>query len=85
MEELFNKFKELLIIHNNYSGIVCGYNNEHFILAIKSSNLSYGIRKLPKESIILEKYISSKYKYVYEDEWKLNKQLNETLTIIKKD
>jgi hypothetical protein len=85
MEELFNKFKELLIIYNNYSGIVCGYNNEHFILAIKSSNLSYGFGKLPKESIILEKYISSKYKYVYEDEWKLNKQLNETLTIIKKD
>ena len=74
MEIVFNKYKGLEIKHATYTGIVCGYNDEHFILAIKASSPAYGFRKLPKESVITEDYISNKYKYVYEDESELIKQ-----------
>ena len=76
MEKIFNQFKGLEIVHPGYSGIVCGYNDEHFILAVKASSHAYGFRKLPKESVIVDDYISNKYKYVYEDESVLIKQAN---------
>ena len=76
MERVFNQFKELEIVHDDYKGVLCGYNDEHFILAVKATS-SYGFRKLPKESIIMEDYISNKYKYVYENESELIKQANE--------
>lgn len=74
MEKVFNQFKEMEIIHPNYSGILCGYNDEHFILAVKASSSAFAFRKLPKESVILEDYISNKYKYVYENESELIRQ-----------
>jgi hypothetical protein len=77
MERVFNQYKELEIIHADYKGILCGYNEEHFILAIKASSPAFGFRKLPKESIIIDEYISNKYKYVYENESELIKQSNE--------
>lgn len=74
MEKVFNQFRGMEIIHPNYSGILCGYNDEHFILAVKASSSTYSFRKLPKESVIMEDYISNKYKYVYENEAELIKQ-----------
>jgi len=74
MEKVFNQFKGMEIVHDDYRGILCGYNDEHFILAIKASSHAYSFRKLPKESVIMDEYISSKYKYVYENETELIKQ-----------
>lgn len=78
MERIFNQYKGLEITHSDYKGILCGYNDEHFILAIKASSSAYGFRKLPKESVIIDDYISSKYKYVYENESEIIKQHNES-------
>lgn len=80
MERVFNQYKELEIVHPKYKGVVCGYNDEHFILAIKASSSAYGFRKLPKESIVMEEYKDSKYKYVYENETELIKQANNERT-----
>lgn len=75
-EIIFNKFKGMTITHKNYSGVLCGYNDEHFILAVDPS-VSISFRKLKKGSIIaIPEYLSSKYKYVYEDETELIKQSN---------
>ena len=74
MEKVFNQFKGMEIVHDDYRGILCGYNDEHFILAIKASSHAYSFRKLPKESVIMDEYISSKYKHVYENETELIKQ-----------
>lgn len=74
MEKVFNQFKGMEIVHPSYSGILCGYNDEHFILAVKASSSAFSFRKLPKESVILEDYISNKYKYVYENESELIRQ-----------
>lgn len=77
MEKVFNQFEGLEIVHDDYKGILCGYNSEHFILAIKSSSSAFGFRKLPKDSIVVGEYINNKYKYVYENESELIKQANE--------
>ena len=59
MENLFNLYKELLIIHSNYKGIVCGYDDSRFILAVETNN-DKGIffRRLRKDdnAFILDKY-----------------------------
>lgn len=74
MEKIFNKHKGMSIVHDNYTGVLCGYNNEHFILAVRG-NPSVSFRKLQKGSIIcIEEYISSTYRYVYENESELIKQ-----------
>ena len=80
MEKIFNQYKGLEIKHDTYTGILCGYNDEHFILAVKASSSAYSFRKLPKESIIMEDYISNKYKYVYENETEIIKQSNHART-----
>lgn len=75
MKKVFDKYKGMTIKHSNYIGILCGYNEEHFILAIVSSNCQYSFRVLPKDSIIeLQEY--NKHKYVYENESELIKQSN---------
>ena len=74
MVRIFEEFKEKVITHKNYSGIVCGYNDEHFILAIKASSPAYSFRKLPKGSFIMDEYKDIKFKYVYENESELIKQ-----------
>jgi hypothetical protein len=77
MERVYNQFKGMEIVHKNYKGILCGYNDEHFILAVTgSSDLSF--RKLPKTSVIsMEEYKDVKYRYIYENESELIKQFNE--------
>lgn len=77
MEIVFNKFKGMKITHKNYSGILCGYNDEHFILAVEGSH-QLSFRKLPKTSVIpLEEYKDVKYRYIYENESELIKQSND--------
>lgn len=67
MENLFNLFKELLIIHPNYKGIVCGYNDVNFILAVETKDDKNFYRKLQYD-FILPEYKDTKYRYIYENE-----------------
>jgi hypothetical protein len=77
MERLFNLYKEKTIVHTNYSGIVCGYDDSRFILAVETHD-DKGIffRRLTKHdnAFILDEYRDSKYRYVYEDEREIIKQ-----------
>ena len=77
MERLFNQYKEKTIVHTNYSGIVCGYDDSRFILAVETHD-DKGIffRRLTKHdnAFILDEYKDSKYRYVYEDEREIIKQ-----------
>jgi hypothetical protein len=78
MERLFNQYKEKVVTHSNYSGIVCGYDDSRFILAVETNN-DKGIffRRLTKHdnAFILDEYKESKYRYVYEDERTILKQI----------
>jgi len=77
METVFNLYKEKTIVHSNYSGVVCGYDDSRFILAVETNN-DKGIffRRLTKHdnAFILDEYRDAKYRYVYEDERELVKQ-----------
>jgi hypothetical protein len=77
MERLFNQYKEKVVTHPNYSGVVCGYDDSRFILAVETNN-DKGIffRRLTKHdnAFILDEYRDSKYRYVYEDEREIIKQ-----------
>ena len=77
MERLFSQYKEKVVTHSNYSGIVCGYDDSRFILAVETNN-DKGIffRRLTKHdnAFILDEYRDSKYRYVYEDEREIIKQ-----------
>ncbi len=72
MEKVFNQFKNMLIVHANYKGYVCGYNDSHVILAIESTSKDF-FRKM-QNPIILEQYKDAKYRYAFEDEKELIKQ-----------
>ena len=77
MERLFNQYKEKVVTHPNYSGIVCGYDDSRLILAVETHD-DKGIffRRLTKHdnAFILDEYRDSKYRYVYEDEREIIKQ-----------
>ena len=77
METVFNLYKEKTIVHSNYSGVVCGYDDSRFILAVETHD-DKGIffRRLTKHdnAFILDEYRDAKYRYVYEDERELVKQ-----------
>ena len=78
MERLFNLYKEKVVTHTNYSGVVCGYDDSRFILAVETNN-DKGIffRRLTKHdnALILNEYRDAKYRYVYEDEREIIKQM----------
>lgn len=74
METVFNKYKNMLIVHPNYQGRVCGYNDSHVILAVETDNKDF-FRKLQSPTI-MEEYKDVKYRYVFEDERELIKQSN---------
>lgn len=78
METLFNKFKEFLIVHKNYKGIVCGYDDSRFILAVETNNdKSIFFKRLHKHDnvFIMDAYKDPKYRYVYENESEILKQM----------
>ncbi len=70
MEKLFNLYKGILVIHPSYEGIVCGYDDSRFILAVETSNDIDFFRRMRKNdnTYILEEYKDAKYRYVYENE-----------------
>lgn len=77
MERLFNLYKEKRIVHSNYSGVVCGYDDSRFILAVEThDDKSIFFRRLRKDDnvFIMDEYKDSKYRYVYEDEREIIKQ-----------
>ena len=52
MEKLFEKFKNTLIVHPNYQGYVCGYNDDHFIIAVETNDAKNFFRKLNNTYIL---------------------------------
>lgn len=78
METVFNQYKNMLVVHNNYKGHVCGYNDSHIILAVETKDDKNFWRKL-QNPFIMEEYKDVKFRYVFEDESELIKQSkNET-------
>jgi len=75
MEKLFNLYKEFVITHPKYKGVVCGYNDSHIILAVETKDDKNFFRKL-QNPYIMEQYKDTKYRYVFEDERELIKQSN---------
>jgi hypothetical protein len=77
MEILFKKFKDVLIKHPSYSGFVCGYDESRFILAVETNDDRKFFRKLRKGDgvYILDKYKDVKYRYIYENESEIEKQM----------
>jgi len=85
MERLFNQYKNTVVTHPNYSGVVCGYDDSRLILAVETHN-DKGIffRRLRKDdnAFILDEYKDHKYRYVYEDEGEILKQIRNESTSI---
>lgn len=85
MEILFNLYKGKTIVHPKYSGVVCGYDDSRFILAVETHD-DKGIffRRLRKDdnAFILDEYKDAKYRYVYEDEREILKQIRNESTSI---
>ena len=75
METVFNKYKNMLVVHPKYQGRVCGYTDSHIILAVETDDNKNFFRKL-QNPIIMEEYKDVKYRYVFEDERELLKQSN---------
>ena len=73
METVFNKYKNMLVVHPKYQGYVCGYTDSHIILAVETDDNKNFFRKL-QNPIIMEEYKDVKYRYVFEDERELLKQ-----------
>lgn len=77
MERVFNKYKNTLVVHPKYQGVVCGYNESHLILAVETTSKDF-FRKL-QSPYIMEEYKDVKYRYVLEDEREVIKQFNNGL------
>lgn len=75
MEEIYELLKGTLIVHDNYQGVVCGYNDTHFILAIETKDASKFFRVLKKDFMVEEPYKDLKYRYIFEDERIIEKQI----------
>jgi hypothetical protein len=78
METVFNKYKNILIVHPKYQGYVCGYTDAHIILAVETDDTKNFWRKL-QNPFIMEEYKDIKYRYVFEDERELLKQFTNAL------
>jgi len=76
MERLFNLYKDAIIIHLKYTGIVCGYDDSRFILAVETTDDRNFFRKFRKDdnAFILDKYKDIKYRYIYENESEILRQ-----------
>lgn len=75
METVFNKYKNMLVVHPKYQGYVCGYTDAHIILAVETKDDKNFWRKL-QNPFIMEEYKDVKYRYAFEDERELIKQSN---------
>jgi hypothetical protein len=73
MKQVFEKYKNMQVVHKKYKGHVCGYNDSHIILAVETKDDKNFWRKL-ENPWIMEEYKDVKYRYVFEDERELIKQ-----------
>lgn len=73
MERLFNQYKNMLVVHKKYQGRVCGYTDDHIILAVETKDDKNFWRKL-QNPYIMDEYKDVKYRYIFEDERELIKQ-----------
>lgn len=73
MKEIFEKFKNMRVVHDKYEGNVCGYNDSHIILAVETEDNKNFWRKLQNPHI-MDEYKDVKYRYIFEDERELIKQ-----------
>ena len=78
MRRVFDQYEKTIVVHANYSGVVCGYDDSRFILAVETHD-DKGIffRRLTKHdnAFILDEYRDAKFRYVYEDESVILKQI----------
>ena len=74
MEEIYEAFKGTLVVHDKYQGVVCGYNETHFILAVETDNKDRFFRALKKYFFVDEAYKDQKYRYIFENESEIIKQ-----------
>jgi len=79
MEKLFQKFQGILIVHPNYEGVVCGYNDTHFILAVETKDMDF-FRILKKDFYVQDEFKDPKYRYVFEDESTIERTLRTRTT-----
>lgn len=82
MEELFELFKDTIIKYPHYEGFVCGYNEEHFILAVETEDCNF-FEKITKDTFIAPEYTHIKYRYAYEDEAEILKQRGDQSKFLK--
>jgi len=75
MEKLFQTFKDTLIVHESYQGVVCGYCETHFILAVETTDTFKFFRALKADHFIEDEYKTLKYRYIFEDEKTIEKQM----------
>jgi hypothetical protein len=73
MKQVFEKYKNMQVVHDKYKGVVCGYNNSHIILAVETKDDKNFWRKL-ENPWIMDEYKDVKYRYIFEDERELIKQ-----------
>jgi hypothetical protein len=76
MENLFEQFKNMLVVYSNYKGYICGYNDDHFIVAVETNDSKNFFRKL-ENTYIMDEYKDTKYRYIFADESQLLKQANQ--------
>jgi hypothetical protein len=76
METIFNKYKNMLVVHKKYQGHVCGYTDAHIVLAVETKDDKNFFRKM-ENPYIMEEYKDIKYRYIFEDERELVKQSKE--------
>jgi len=76
MKTSYDKYKGTKVIHTNYSGIVCGYTEDHLILACETKHIA-SFRRLMKNTFIEDEFKDPKYQYIYEDESTVIKQSND--------
>jgi hypothetical protein len=75
MEEKYEQFKGTLVVHKSYQGIVCGYTDTHFILAVDTKETGKFFRAVKKDIFIEDEFKDQKYRYILEDERTIEKQI----------
>jgi len=66
MEKLFNQFKYYRIESFDKIGTVCGYTDNHFLVAVETDSKTFF--KKPKKAFILEEFDDPKFRFANVDE-----------------
>lgn len=76
MKRIYDEIKGKTLKYKNYEGIICGYSNTHFILAVLNKP-AQSFRRFDKGSqpFIEDAYKDLKYHYVWCDEKDVNTKL----------